>query len=131
MKSAFLHLILLLLYTGCSAQANDKAYAELTKENLLNDIDCYKKEIVNKHINPFTKINRKHFFEAIEKIKKDAAAQNTEELLTALMKVNAELQDEHTRINFKEEKIFPCFFYWFQEGIIVVKTDTAYKKFLY
>jgi hypothetical protein len=41
------------------------------------------------------------------------------------------LGNEHTNINFKDATIFPLLFYWFEEGIFLVRADVDYRKYLY
>lgn len=103
----------------------------MSKEGLLKDIDIYRDEIVNNHIDPFTKINKKQFFEDLEKIKEDTLGKNADEILVSLMKVNAEIGDEHTTIAVDDSKLFPFRCFSFAEGNIIEIADRNDSNCLY
>jgi hypothetical protein len=55
-------------------------------------------------------ISKEQFFAGLQKIKDSAANENPDEILVNLMRVNAEIGDEHTTINYTgNQKLFPLF----------------------
>src|SRR6185436_11834079 len=87
--------------------------------------------IQHKHINPFTKISWKEFSKEIEWIKESSSGMNEDELMVALLKVNAKIGDEHTTVDYKSSEIFPLGLFWFEEGIYILSADTGYIDIIY
>src|SRR5581483_2967366 len=103
-----------------------------SKEALLKDIDVYKDGIVKYDVDPFTEISKQQFFDEIEKIKKDAAHENADEVIVAIRKLNARLCDEHSSVGgFRETLLIPVKFYCFEEGIFITKTDLPYTEYVH
>jgi hypothetical protein len=121
-----LFLIGALYFTSTPAMAQS-----LTKANLVKDLDGYRDRMTVYDRDPFRKISREDFIKEIDRIKKDTAAKNIDELLVELMKANADLMDEHSEITFKDYKVLPYRFYWFKEGIYVIQTEVGNDKALY
>jgi len=103
----------------------------LSKEKLLADLDAYADGIAHKHIQPFTHIKKRAFFDEIENIKATAASYDVDELLIQLLKVNAMIQDEHTRVVYCARDIFPFACYWFEEGLVITRTETDQLSLLF
>jgi hypothetical protein len=102
--------------------------AAFTKENLIRDIDAYRDGITKDHVDPFTKISKSEFNSSIDSIKDHAGKCNKDELLVAIMQLNARIEDEHTNIHFDDSNYYPFNVYWFDEGIYVTGTDFAHSK---
>ena len=96
----------------------------LTKENLYKDIDVYGRDIEANHVYPFSVISKKDFFEHLEKIK-DTGNLNVDEMYVALKKVNAEIEDEHTNMGYREPVLFPYSCHLFKEGIYIISADQS------
>ncbi len=95
----------------------------ISKEKILHDLDDYARGIAQNHIQPFTQIKRRDFFDEIQKIKDSADKYDVDGLLTQLLKVNAMIQDEHTYIMYTSIDVFPLACYWFEEGIYITRTE--------
>ncbi|HXS36599.1 MAG TPA: hypothetical protein VN721_07855 [Flavipsychrobacter sp.] len=116
--------------SGISVAQYTAVQTSLAKDNLLKDMDIYRDSITAHHVDPFAYISRKEFNRSIEKIKKSAANYNADEMLAALMKLNADIKDEQTGLSFENPLILPLQAYWFEEGIFVLKTDDAHSNMI-
>ena len=103
----------------------------ITKEALIKDIDEYGSFIAKNHINPFTLIKKKTFFGHLENVKLNAPNYDVDQLLVELLKVNAEIGDEHTNILYVSRDIFPFRCYWFDEGICITRADNEDTNYLF
>jgi hypothetical protein len=112
------HLIHIILF--CFLCTNLRGQ-EISKTDIINDVENYKDGILAKHINPFINISKEDFLKSIEDLKKSSDTINTYQLLAGLIKINASLKDEHTEIDFHQKKFYPILFYFFEEGLIVTK----------
>jgi hypothetical protein len=124
-------LVLLLFFCIAAHAQNAPASGSLTKQGILKDLDIYKNGIADHHIDPFSDISREQFSQELANIRDDAPNLNAEEMLVALMTVNARIQDEHTNIEFRENTLFPFFCYWFQNDIVITKCDILYQSCQY
>ncbi len=97
---------------------------EIKKADLIDDIDVYTAKISKLHINPFSSISNTEFLIKAGELKKSADTLDVKQLITGLIKLNASLKDEHTEIDFLQNNYYPLLFYWFEEGIIVLKALT-------
>lgn len=102
-----------------------------TKDNLIADIEEYKKVITELHVQPFDHIRRDSFVNHLESLKKDAVKYDIDELYLRLMQINAELQDEHTFIFFSHINAFKYKCYWFDEGVYITETTAENAPYLF
>ncbi|HSY77516.1 MAG TPA: hypothetical protein VK890_11700, partial [Bacteroidia bacterium] len=99
---------------------------------MVKDLDKYKIDMTVLDIDPFEKISKEEFIKETDRIKEDTATKNIDELLVELMKVNAELMDEHSEISgYGNVKVMPFVFSWFNEGLYIIKTEPDHNNCLY
>lgn len=116
-----LFLACLILSSFCTA-----AQDSLRKERLLKDIDAYREGIERLHASPFTRISKATFEQQLDSIKQASPGMNADEVLVAMMRVNALLADEHTRILYTDSTAYPYVPYWFKEGVYIALADSAH-----
>ncbi len=132
-------ILLFLLFCLCAAhlyaQKFPSRYTEgtITKEGIVSDLDVYAKTIAQNHVSPFTCISKADFFAGIEKLKEGAATTDIDHLLIAWLQLNARIHDEHTNILYENmvRDRFPFNCYWFEEGIVITKTNADNLKHLF
>ncbi len=127
-----LSLLTFLLFSvpGISIAQYTAVQTSLIKDKLLKDINIYRDSITAHHVDPFAYMSHKEFNKSIEKIKKSAANYNADEMLAALMKVNADIKDEQTGLSFENGIVLPFQAYWFEDGLFVLKTDAAHSNMM-
>lgn len=116
-------LVIVTLFFQLKAAAQDSF-----KDKLVKDLDAYKSGIMYDHVDAFSKINKDEFKHNLDSLKNNATKYNGDELLVALMRLNATVGDEHTRIRVKDSSFYPCAFFWFSEGLCIMGTDMAHSK---
>lgn len=116
---------------SCKAQHKEKK-PDIDKQSVINDIDYYQNAIFANHIDPFKYISKDEFTRQIKLIKSNSKNKNIDELVIELRQLNAKMKDEHSMIGgFRETKLFPIQYYWFEEGLFVINTNEKYKNLIY
>ena len=124
MLRAAIYLLFFLCWVNCHGQQ------AFTKEALVNDLDEYRDCMVVNDIDPFEKISKQDFITGIQNIKERAPSLNEDELLVAVMQLNARLADEHSILNGFNFAVLPFRFYWFKEGWYIISTDNENGAYL-
>lgn len=93
-----------------------------------NDIDYLAEQLTKKHVNLFFKLSENDFKKEIKTLKRKVYKLNDDEIIVELMKIFADIGDEHTTINYFDGQSFPLKFYWFEDGIYVIDTISEYSK---
>lgn len=96
------------------------------KEKWIEDIEFLEDNLIKGHRDLFFKISKVVFQNKTSNLKKLINELDYEEMKIELSKIVAAVGDAHTAIYFPVEKFIPCEFYWFDEGIYVVKTTKEY-----
>jgi hypothetical protein len=117
-----------LLFLFCYIQST--AQQTFNHETLVKDLDEYRDCMIVNDIDPFEQISRQDFIKGVQTIKEKAASLNADELLIELMKLNARLADEHSAISGYATSVLPFRFYWFEEGIYIISTNTENAAYL-
>lgn len=100
-------------------------YGQLSKEDFINDLNYLKSTLPQKHTNLFSKITEQDFDTKINNIIAKSDSLNYETFTAELLKLIVSIRDEHTQIEFVNNKIFPIQFEGFKEGIYVKGIDST------
>lgn len=95
------------------------------------DIEFLKSNLIDKHKNLFFSISREVFDERIEELKEIIEKLDYNDMKVEISRVVASIGDAHTAVKLPMKYILPLEFYWFKEGIYVVKALEEYKKMEY
>jgi hypothetical protein len=128
MRNLFLLPLLLILMTS---QSHAQDITGISRDGLYNDIFSYRDSIITHHIDPFTKVTKHDFNKIIDDVAAYAGAMNADELFVRFLKINALIADEHTNVTYRESNVFPLGCFWFDEGIIITKTDMEHQDLLF
>ena len=120
--------LLLLAATDASGQTKRINENQISKENVLEDIDEYGRGINKNHVDPFTLIKKKDFFDEIENIKRSVVSCDADELVVKWLQLNAKIGDGHTVVQLQSKDFFPLAIYWYAEGLYVVATNDESRK---
>ena len=101
------------------------------EEKWLEDIEFLKEDLIEKHKNLFFNISRKEFDSRIDKLKSMIGDLDYEEIKIEISRVVASIGDAHTSVAFPANKYLPIKFYWFEDGIYIIRTSEAYKNLLF
>jgi len=96
------------------------------------DLDTFAATLISKHKNLFAHITKTQFDRQIEETRQQLknGALDKAHFIIALMKINAQIADEHTLLFPLSSGKFPFEFYFFNEGIVLVKADSNFKHYL-
>ena len=124
--------ILLLVFLGLSSSP---VLAQTEEEiDWQYEIDLLGKELAQRHSNLFFHSDSSYFYNALDRIAAQAPEQSTFDISVRLQQVIASMGDAHTRINYHfnihSNSILPLEFYWFEEGIYVLKSRIEYQEIL-
>jgi len=100
------------------------------EEKWLEDIEFLRENLIEKHKNLFFNISRKEFDSRIDKLKSMIGGLDYEEMKVEISRVVASIGDAHTSVAFPN-KYLPIKFYWFEDGIYIIRTSEAYKNLLF
>ncbi|MBK6444988.1 MAG: hypothetical protein IPF81_06660 [Bacteroidetes bacterium] len=98
----------------------------ITKENLIKDLDDYSKKIIKNHAHPFNYIRKDQFLDSVKVLKAKAPSMNLDELKVAFIRLNALLLDPHTSFAYPKDKIFPLSFIILDDGIFLSASSIKY-----
>lgn len=94
----------------------------------IEDIDCLKDILINKHKNLFFNITRERFEANIDNLKTIIGKLDYNDMKVEISRLVASIGDAHTAVKLPMNYLLPLEFYWFKEGIYVVKALGEYKK---
>ena len=84
------------------------------------------------HVNPFTKISRAQFDQAVNNLNTDIPTLRDEEILVRLMRIFAMIGDSHTTLRTQastvELRSYPLKLYWFSDGLYATSVTSAYRQ---
>lgn len=101
------------------------------EEKWFEDIDYLKENLIKRHKNLFFHISRDEFEEKINYLKSIVNNLDYDDMKVELSRIVASVKDAHTSIIFPVKKYLPFKFYWFNDGIYIIKTTEKYKNLLY
>jgi hypothetical protein len=98
------------------------------------EIDLLARELSEKHPNLFFRTDSTWFYHAMHQIARETHDKSLFQVSIQLQQVLAVMGDAQTKINYhflvEKSKILPFEFYWFEDGIYVLKADKAYEALL-
>jgi hypothetical protein len=122
-----LTLLLLMLLPRLSAQTEEIIDWEY-------EIDLLAAELTEKHPNLFFKTDSAWFFREMREIAARAPGKSVFQISIQLQQVVAAMDDAQTQINYHflvdKSLILPLEWYWFEDGIYLLKTDKKYETLL-
>lgn len=94
------------------------------KPKRVEDIEHYSNELQKRHADVFHTLPKTEFEAAVERLKNESAELNDDQFAFRLMKLTASVGDGHTTVvpEFSKYRVLPVQFYWFKDGLFVVKT---------
>ena len=95
------------------------------------DIEFLKETLINKHKNLFFNITRESFENNIKELKGRIEKLDYNDMKVEISRVIASIGDAHTAVKLPMNYLLPLEFYWFKEGIYVIKTLDEYKELEY
>ncbi|MBU3089422.1 peptidase S41 [Clostridium gasigenes] len=95
------------------------------------DIEFLKETLINKHKNLFFNITRESFENNIKELKSRIENLDYNDMKVEISRVIASIGDSHTAVKLPMNYLLPLEFYWFKEGIYVIKTLGEYKELKY
>ena len=101
------------------------------EQKWIEDIEYLRKNLVKNHKNLFFNTTIEIFNDSIEQLKSIINELDYDDVKVELSKVVASIRDAHTSIIFPVNKYIPIKFYWFEDGIYVVRAIKKYKDLLY
>jgi Peptidase family S41 len=101
------------------------------EEKWFEDIDYLKENLIKRHKNLFFNTSREEFEEKINYLKSIINNLDYDDMKVELSRIVASVKDAHTSIIFPVKKYLPFKFYWFQDGIYIIKVTEKYKSVLY
>lgn len=101
------------------------------EEKWFEDIDYLKENLIKRHKNLFFNISREGFEEKINYLKSIVNNLDYDDMKVELSRIVASVKDAHTSIIFPVKEYLPFKFYWFQDGIYIIKATEKYKNVLY
>ena len=101
-------------------------------ENWNKDIDVYKTNLEQNHIDLYNKISKVEFEKKIQKIKSTLSKKNDVEVIIDLMRLTRKIGDGHTAFSLRgvETNLFPIEIYKINEEWRVIKTTNSHKNLL-
>lgn len=100
----------------------------------LYEIDLLGKELEKRHNNLFFQKDSDYFYGALDRIAANASNHSLFAVSVQLQQVIASLGDAQTRINYhfniESNSILPMDFYWFDDGIFVLRSKAEHKEIL-
>ncbi|WP_299940284.1 S41 family peptidase [uncultured Microbulbifer sp.] len=127
-KLGFL-LLITYLFTVCHC-----AYAVPASEvkQWIEDIDSYRQQLEEKHINLYHSVSKKEFVSALSRFKTSLADLNEQQLLVEMMRISRLIGDGHTQLAFWETDIgfYPFRFLNINGNLRLIASSEAYRYLL-
>jgi len=97
---------------------------------IASDIELYRKTISEKHKNPFLYISKNKFDKQIDRLVSNSPKLNKAQVVVNLLKINAQISDEHTMVLPNASFKFPLKLKVFDDAVLIVSSDSIHKKLL-
>ncbi|MEG2291218.1 MAG: S41 family peptidase [Clostridium sp.] len=101
------------------------------KDKWMEDIEYLKSTLINKHKNLFFNISRGVFENNIDNLERMIDRFDYNDMKVEISRLVASVGDAHTAVKLPMNYLLPLEFYWFKEGIYVVKALGKYKYLEY
>lgn len=105
-----------------------------TEIDWVYEIDLLGSELAEKHPDLFFRVDSATFFSDLNQIARSTEGLSTFAISVRLQQVIAKMGDAHTSLNYHfnvdPEYILPLNFYWYQEGIYILKAPLEYEQIL-
>ena len=122
-----LTLLLLIMFTGLSAQTDEVIDWDY-------EIDLLARELAEKHPDLFFRTDSTWYYQKMDEVAAEAPGHSVFQVSIRLQQVLAAMGDAQTQINYhfmvEKSLILPIEYYWFEEGIYILKTDRLYEPLL-
>ena len=122
-----LTLLILLLLPGLSAQTEEVIDWDY-------EIDLLARELAEKHPDLFFSTDSAWFFHAMRQVASETPNKSLFQISIELQQVLAAMGDAQTQVNYhflvEKSQILPLEYYWFEDGIYILKADKAYEALL-
>jgi hypothetical protein len=86
------------------------------------------------HVNPFTKITRDQFDQAVSDLDRDIPSLADHQIVVRLTQIVAMIGDSHTSLRAdgtpEQFRVYPLTLYWFEDGLYATAAAAPYKKVL-
>ncbi len=101
------------------------------EDKWIEDIDYLTENLISRHKNLFFNVSKEEFQCRILKLKSMINDLDYEEMKVELSRLVASIKDAHTCISFPINRYIPLKFYYFNDGIYIVRVTKDYKDLLY
>lgn len=98
---------------------------------LKEDIEFFKRELPNKHKNPFSVITKEEFEERVSTLEQNVDKMDNYQVFSELGKIIASIKDAHTMTNYVDGKKYPLDFYVINDDMYIVNTTKSLKDMMY
>jgi len=98
---------------------------------LKEDIEFFKRELPNKHKNPFSVITKEEFEERVSTLEQNVDKMDNYQVFSELGKIIASIKDAHTMTNYVDGKKYPLDFYVINDDMYIVNTPKNLKDMMY
>ena len=99
-------------------------------EHWQQDLQLLASQLPLLHVNPFTKITKQQFDDAVAELDADIPNLQDHEIVTRMMQIVASIGDAHTSLNTNGSRLrfrtYPIQTYWFTDGLFVTSIASAY-----
>lgn len=104
---------------------------KIWEQRWIEDIDCLKNTLIEKHKNLFFNISREEFEMKVSGLKSMINNLDYDEMKVELSRIVAMIKDAHTSIHFPVERYIPLRFYCFSDGVYIIDVTKGYENLLY
>jgi hypothetical protein len=98
------------------------------------EIDLLARELSERHPDLFFKTDSAWFFDHMKEVASEAPGKDVFQVAVRLQQIIASMGDAQTLVNYhfliNKDEMLPVKFYWFEEGIYVMKTNRMYEGLL-
>lgn len=101
------------------------------EQKWLEDIDFLSSNLKSKHKNLFFNISEEDFNYKIDSLKLRINDLDYNEMKVEISRVVASIGDAHTALTFPAKKYLGVKFYWFEDGIYIIRGTYKYRDLLY
>ena len=104
---------------------------ENRNELLTADINFFRKQLTDKHKNPFHNITKEEFDANVDALISKVGELTNKQVFAEMNKIIASIGDAHTGMNYWDGFSYPLEFYCFNDGIYVIDADKNLEDILY
>jgi hypothetical protein len=128
--STFTLLLTIFLINSCSERSNENEQNNKTRyEKWIADIDYFEKEFVDKS-KTYSPDSAESCKTALKKLKLQIDSLDDNKIILEISRCIAMANNGHTKIDLNWMKKIPLRFYWFSDGLFVIKASIENAKFL-